>query len=78
MFGCKRYNDDMLALVKKTDLSTEDFFSEMTGIIVRLAKTNFIAGCLTTATGAVAGLIGLEIHKKIKEKKNKELKEADN
>ena len=78
MFGCKRYNDDMLTLVKKTDLSTEDFFSEMTGIIVRLAKTNFIAGCLTVTGGVVTGMIMNEQAKKFKRKKKcKELKDTD-
>lgn len=77
MFGWKRYNNDMLSLVKQTDLNNDQFFGKMNEHIIRLAKTNFIAGCLCTAAGAIIGTIGLEYAKQNKEKKNKELKDTD-
>lgn len=78
MFGIKRLLKDMGdALNESNSFSEEERANKLYKSFDRFAGTNFIAGCLTITTGAVAGLIGLEVHKKIKKKKKiKELLEG--
>lgn len=78
MFGEKRFINDLGALDKiANDLSEEEFGKKLCDSIVRFVKTNFIAGCLVTAAGGVAGILGTKYIRQIKEKKNKELEETD-
>lgn len=79
MFGVNRFCKDLNKLGEiANNLSEEEYGKKLCEAIVRLTKTNFIAGGLITAAGGVAGMVGTKYVRKIKEKKKvKELKDAD-
>lgn len=78
MFGWNRLFKDVNAVTGMINPTEEQVAQGAFEYLSRFAKTNFIAGSVLTATGFVAGMIGTEVVKRIKEKKKcKELKEAD-
>lgn len=79
MFGVNRFCKDLNKLGSiANDLSEDEYGKKLCEAIVRLTKTNFIAGGLITAAGGVAGFLGLKcIENRNAKKKVKELEEAD-
>lgn len=78
MFGWNRLFKDVEAVTGMINPTEEQVAQGAFEYLNRFAKTNFIAGSLFTAAGAVAGMLGIEAVKKIKEKKkNKELEDTD-
>lgn len=72
MFGVNRFCKDLNKLGNiANDLSEDEYGKKLCEAIVRLTKTNFIAGGLITAAGGVAGILGTKYVRKIKEKKKK-------
>lgn len=77
MFGMKRFIKDLEAVCKIEKSNTELGTQKLYEAIERYAKNNFVTGWLTATAGAAIGIVGANYVKRRKEKKCKELKEAD-